>query len=362
MNRPRLSILIPTYNRAGMLVQTLDSLVTQTYLPEDVEVIVSDDGSTDETLEVVERYRERVPSLRVYAQTSNLGGSENWAFLLAKAEGELVFLLCHDDAIAPDFLETCLPLFGDDPKLDMVLGDIELRGPDFEPLSLMTLSTPEGYAEGTGRCLDQLRSHHMIMSTVYRRSTLLAASGWDGQVGSHLDCTAYCRAALRARKTYRIPRPMLYFRVSEGSWSHTLSTQNQAQLARWYRRKLDLLVKDARALHPEIEPEIQAAYRTHARTVLAYLEIELAHHRLTGTRLREAVRELLDVFPESRGDSMVWKVRLASYLGTGWLSALRHATGRPDPYNTTLSLFNSFSNQKPRPAETVGTGATNSSS
>jgi glycosyltransferase involved in cell wall biosynthesis len=359
MNLPSLSIVIPTYKRSGPLRQTLDSIAGQTYLPANLDVIVSDDCSPDDTLVVLEEYRARLPMLRIYPQATNLGGPKNWEFVLAKAEGELVFLLCDDDAIAPDFLETYLKLFGDDPELDMVLGDIELRGPDFEPLSPMPLSTPEGYLDGPTRCLEQLRSHHMVMSTVYRRSTLLDASGWDGQAGSHLDCNAYCRSAIRARKTYRIARPMLYFRISQGSWSHTLKGQ-QGQLARWYRRKLDLLTEDARALHPEVEPEIRAAYRTHVRTVLAYLEVELAHRRLTGTQLREALHDLLEVFPESRDDSLTRKVWLASYLGTGWLSAIRKATGRPDPYAASVSLFNSFPDPKPSPAGSVAAASSRS--
>jgi hypothetical protein len=96
---------------------------------------------------MLDEYRARLPMLRVFPQATNLGGPKNWEFVLAKAEGELVFLLCDDDAITPDFLETYLKLFADDPKLDMVLGDIELRGPSFDPLAPMPLSTPEGYLE-----------------------------------------------------------------------------------------------------------------------------------------------------------------------------------------------------------------------
>jgi glycosyltransferase involved in cell wall biosynthesis len=342
MGTASLSIVIPTYNRSDMLRQTLESIGGQTFLPDNLEVVVSDDCSQDDTKAVLDEYQCRWPFLKVFHQTQNLRHAKNWEFLLSQATGELVYLLCDDDAIAPDFLESYLTLFRNDPNLDMVFGDIELRGPQFDFQAPLPLPTPEGPSDGPLRCREQLRSHHMVMSTVYRKSTLLAAGGWDATVGSHLDCTAFCRTALRARRTYHLARPMFYFRLSPGSWSHKLSTENQRQLAQWYRRKLDLLVDDARVLAPELLPFLDEMYLWHAKTVLGYLEIELGSHRLRGGQLRAAMRGLLNVFPEARYDRLTWKVWLVSAAGTGWLTMLRKVLGKPDPYRSTLALFNSF--------------------
>jgi glycosyltransferase involved in cell wall biosynthesis len=342
MPKPLISIIIPTYNRSATLRQTLDSLLAQTIIPDGLEVIVSDDASPDDTRQVLDGYRERMPYLRVFHQEMNLRAG-NWEFVQSEARGEFIFLLCDDDAVAPDFLESALSAFDADPELDMVLGDIELRGPAFAPLAPLPLvETPEGPADGPTRCLSQLRSHHMVMSTVYRRSTLLAAGGWDGRVGTHLDCNAYCRAALRARKTLRIARPMLYFRISPVSWGRRVSQEQQAQVALWYRRKLDALVDDARALAPQILPELHRMYLRHGRCVLVHLETELAHGRIDGPLARRAARGLLGQFPEARLDPMALKVWLASYLGTAWLSGLRKMLGKPDPYRSSLELFSRF--------------------
>jgi glycosyltransferase involved in cell wall biosynthesis len=341
MDTPSISIVIPTYSRSTLLRQTLDSIAGQTFLPDNLEVVVSNDCSHDDTKEVLDDYQSRWPFLKVFHQTQNLR-TKNWEFVLGEATGELVFLLCDDDAIAPDFLASYLALFRDNPNLDMVFGDIELRGPQFEVRAPLLLSTPEGLGDGPTRCREQLRSHHMVMSTVYRRSTLLAAGGWDSTVGTHFDCTAFCRAALRARQTYRLARPMLYFRLSPGSWSHKLTMENQRQLAQWYRRKLDLLVADARTLAPDLLPFLGEMYRWHANTVLSYLEIELGNHRLRGGQIRAAMRSLLTVFPEARNERMTGKLWLASVTGTGWLTLMRKVLGKPDPYRSTLALFNSF--------------------
>lgn len=343
MQFPSLSILIPAYNRADLIRETLESIARQDLLPDNLEVIVSDDGSKDETSAIVQGYQDRLPGLLLFRQEQNLGGPANWAFCLAQAKGDLVFLLSHDDAIPADFLRTYLELFRDHPTLDMVFGDIELRGPEFQPLQVLALPTPEGVADGSTRLRAQLESHHMVMSTMYRRTTLLAAGAWDAQVGSHLDCNAFCRTALRARSTYRIARPMLHFRISPGTWSHRLSTENQRQLSLWYRRKLDLLHEDAKTLAPELLPFLYQMYARHARIALCYLETELGNRRRDGAEVRKAMDAVLEVFPEGRAERVAWKLRLASYLGTGWLRLARRMLGRPDPYQSDLALFNDFS-------------------
>ena len=337
----RFSILIPSYRRPAMLRQTLASVAAQTALGGDVEVVISDDSPTAETRAEVEAFRDGRGYVRTFEHVENLGGPGNWSFLLDQARGEFVFLLSHDDAIPPDFLATYLALIRERPRLDLVFGDIELRSPDFRPLTVLSAASPEGPADGPSRCRDQLLSHHMVMATAYRRSTLVDAGGWDARVGSHLDCTAFCRSAVRARETYRVARPLLFFRISAGSWGHD-QAKDQRQLAVWYRRKLDLLRDDARSLAPDLLPLLDTMYGWHARTVLIYLETELGTRHLDGPSARAAMRSLLDVFPEGRHDRVAWKLWLASHLGTGWLRLARRLTGRPDPYQSSVALFNSF--------------------
>jgi hypothetical protein len=338
---PRLSILIPTFDRAATLRDTLDSIARLEGLSGEVEVVVSDDASADHTPVVLSDYRDRLPGFRSYRQRANLGLG-NWEFVLREARGELVFLLCDDDAVPAGFLREVFAAFDRHPAADLVCGDITLRGPTFEPLQLLETPTPAGELDGESRCRDQLLSHHMVMATVYRRAVLLAAGGWDRQVGTHFDCTAFCRAALRSRTTVRVPTPLLDFRISPGSWSRRMNRERQHQLALWYRRKLDLLREDAAGLAPGLVAFLGGMYVRHADTVLAGLETELTLGRVSGREARAAARALLEVFPEARRSRMAWKLWACTRLGTGWLRALRRATGRPDPHHGPGALFNSF--------------------
>lgn len=104
------SVIIPTYNRADLLDRCLDSLVRQTF--GDFEVLVCDDGSTDDSRDVAERYKDRL-ELR-YLWDENWGGPARPRNRgIAEARGEWICFLDSDDWWTPDKLEACLPYLAD---------------------------------------------------------------------------------------------------------------------------------------------------------------------------------------------------------------------------------------------------------
>lgn len=96
---PTISICIPTYNRAAMLIELLDSIVAQNM--DRVEVVVSDDASTDHTARVLARYGSRLPLFRYMRQPCNLGVDRNVAAVAAAATGDYIWLVGDDDRIEP---------------------------------------------------------------------------------------------------------------------------------------------------------------------------------------------------------------------------------------------------------------------
>jgi len=97
---PRYSIVVPTYNGAGTVEHTLSSCFAQTF--ENFEVIVVDDGSSDNTLEVLDRISD--PRLVVVSQ-ENAGPAAARNSGMQKAQGEYIAFLDSDDVWYPDFLQ-----------------------------------------------------------------------------------------------------------------------------------------------------------------------------------------------------------------------------------------------------------------
>jgi glycosyltransferase involved in cell wall biosynthesis len=103
---PRFTVGMPTYNRADLLREALESALSQTY--RDVEIIVCDDASKDHTAEVVKRYGHRV---RYHRNPTNIGMYPNFAKAIELASGEYCSLLQDDDLIHKDFVRRALEGF-----------------------------------------------------------------------------------------------------------------------------------------------------------------------------------------------------------------------------------------------------------
>lgn len=98
-SRPRLSICIPTYNRAAQIGETLDSIISQ--LTEQCEIVISDNASTDNTKDVIDEYARRCGQIRHFRQCSNIGSDRNYDYVVQQARGQYCWLMSDDDVLKP---------------------------------------------------------------------------------------------------------------------------------------------------------------------------------------------------------------------------------------------------------------------
>ncbi|MFI5181363.1 MAG: glycosyltransferase family A protein [Thermoanaerobaculia bacterium] len=114
---PRLTIVIPTVNRASLVGRALDSALAQTY--PDVEIIVSNNGSTDGTRAVLDRFAG-APRVRVLHRDSTIPANPHGNFLLEEARGEFFVGLSDDDWLEPGFAASAVAMFDRQPGLSFV--------------------------------------------------------------------------------------------------------------------------------------------------------------------------------------------------------------------------------------------------
>lgn len=103
MVQPLISICIPAYNRADLIEETINSALSQTYT--NIEVIVNDNCSTDNTWSLLEKISRRDSRVKIFSNDENLGAVKNWKKAMEKATGEYALILWSDDLIKPDFIE-----------------------------------------------------------------------------------------------------------------------------------------------------------------------------------------------------------------------------------------------------------------
>lgn len=114
---PRLTVGLPTYNRACYLRGTLDSVLAQTYT--DFELIISDNASTDATEQIAREYAERDPRIRYVRHPRNLGSAFNHTYVIRKARGEFFKWVSDDDLYAPDLFEQCVRALDAHPEIPL---------------------------------------------------------------------------------------------------------------------------------------------------------------------------------------------------------------------------------------------------
>ncbi|HEV7772198.1 MAG TPA: glycosyltransferase [Conexibacter sp.] len=119
MSRPLVSVVVPTYNRAGFVETALDSLLDQDY--DALEVIALDDGSTDETPAVLARIAERTdPGRFNWSRHDNVGQAATINRGLARAKGELLGYLSSDDYLLPGAIGRLVAAAEADPDADVI--------------------------------------------------------------------------------------------------------------------------------------------------------------------------------------------------------------------------------------------------
>lgn len=97
----RLSVCIPTYNRGPFIGALLDSIIAQTDYTCDLEVVISDNASTDTTQQIVEEYRHHFANLTYYRAEENKGADRNFLKVVELSSGDYCWLMGSDDKLEP---------------------------------------------------------------------------------------------------------------------------------------------------------------------------------------------------------------------------------------------------------------------
>ena len=118
----KIDVLMATYNGEKYLKKQIDSILNQTY--QNIQLIISDDCSTDRTREILKQY-EKDDRIKIFYQEKNLGYVRNFEFLLEKVENDLYMLSDQDDVWKKEKIEKTVEKLKNE-GLDLVFGDLEV--------------------------------------------------------------------------------------------------------------------------------------------------------------------------------------------------------------------------------------------
>jgi glycosyltransferase involved in cell wall biosynthesis len=219
---PRVSVIIPTYNRGEMLVEAIDSVLAQTFT--DFEVIVIDDGSKDQTAKLVEPYLDRI-TYRVQ-QNGGVAAARNHGIRLARAE--YICFLDSDDKWKPEKLAKQVAIADAHPEYGLIATEIDGFN-DTGPVA--GRSKASMYKIRNGHVLDQLLFSNWIQtSTVLVPGRCLQQVGaFDEDVGQFgEDWLLWMRIAAEY-PIYFVPDALVLYRMhNENLTSHRPELQYQS--------------------------------------------------------------------------------------------------------------------------------------
>ncbi|MBV5331891.1 glycosyltransferase [bacterium] len=213
MNTPLLSLVIPVYNVAPYLRTCLDSLLAQTR-PID-EIIVVDDGSTDDCPKILDEYADRLPQMRVIRQENGgLSAARNTG--IRNARGVYLAFLDSDDFVAPQMYERLLANAQAD-DLDIALcnayAHFEGREPDRLIYSDVAATGVIAGSEWLRQRLQQGRLLHMVWMHLYRRDFLTRHGFSFIPRLVHEDVIWTTQVLLKAERVRYDSAPLLFYRI-----------------------------------------------------------------------------------------------------------------------------------------------------
>ena len=130
-----ISIALCTYNGSRYLKEQLDSIAGQTRLPS--ELIIRDDRSTDDTVDIARRFAETAPfAVKVHVNSENVGSTKNFELAIEGCSGDIIALSDQDDIWLPQKLERLEAEFAADPGVGLVFSDAELTDEKLAPLGV----------------------------------------------------------------------------------------------------------------------------------------------------------------------------------------------------------------------------------
>jgi glycosyltransferase involved in cell wall biosynthesis len=217
-HHPLVSVIVPAYNAAKYLAQNIESVLRQTY--RNFELLVVDDGSTDDTAEVVARYGDRV----IYFRKPNGGGASARNYGIARSRGEFIAPLDADDYWLPGKLERTMAVF--------------------EKTAADVVFTACTYVDDDGRRLfdyfPRFRKHHLYNdlllrnfipngTVLMRRKIVESIGGYDERIFIPNDWDLWLRLAEVCRIEY-LPEPLTCYRRAASSISLDVERQHREQL------------------------------------------------------------------------------------------------------------------------------------
>lgn len=271
-HQPTVDILIPTYNRADYLRETLQSVLAQTY--KNLKVIVFDDASPDNTSAVVAEFCSD-PRIVYVRHTKNLGMAENWKAVIAAATGDFFCLLNDDDTLETEFVENLVnPLINDENLIlsfcnYWIMNSLGVRlevASDKNSRRFQVDTLVPGRLQNFTYSAIVARSPY-IGATLFRKN-LVSADFIDERAQGFADAWLFYQCAKTGFGGYYIPKRLMNYREHSAGMSRTQCWRQYMTEGNlfWYQQML--ADQDVSSIHSFLQADMPNILTLHGLALL----------------------------------------------------------------------------------------------
>ena len=294
-----ISVVIPAFNAGRFIKRTIDSVLAQTY--RDYELIVVDDGSTDNTGEVVKSYGDKVRY--IYQENAGDGPARNAGIKVAK--GEWIAFLDHDDEWLPEKLQLQMELLNRNPDLRWCGANFyrqsgKRRVTACNPAAVSEGLVDKSYFDNFFAAVLRIGCHFMTSAMVIHREVFEEVGGFDSCWLRAADLDMWWRVAYRFPRIGCLPQPLAILHIDVQDISSTrlrMLTKRGTEARKLIARHLELAA--AQGMLEEFEPLARKTLRSRLETTI---------YRGYRDDSRMIVKQFPTLFP--------WYWRVATYLLT----------------------------------------------
>lgn len=232
-----LSVCLPNYNHAHFIEEAIEAILAQDYTVK--EIIVIDDASTDNSVDIIQRFITPGGPVRLIRNPSNQGPCKSINTGIAEAQGEYVHVAAADDRVLPGFFSGCMNLLKRYPEAGLCASAVKFvdeTGVDQHRPRLWSLDVPHIQAMRARDFLIKkprfLNGNDVLVMdkkqptflagaapVIFRRDALMAAGGFREDLGVHADWFAVHYVAFRYGMCY-LPGMFVDYRIVSTSFGH----------------------------------------------------------------------------------------------------------------------------------------------
>jgi glycosyltransferase involved in cell wall biosynthesis len=230
---PTVSVVIPSYKHEAWIHTSINSVLAQDW--EDFEIIITDDGSSDNTVQQIKSIKDPRIDLKVFKENRGAGLATNYG--ISRARGEFIAILNSDDYFAPKKLSTQVKFLRQHPNIGAVFGWpalVDEQGNAFTQTDHKDFGVFQVANRNRMQWLRQFFDHGNCLchpTVMIRKSCYEAVGLYDARLAQVPDFDMWVRLAMQF-EIYVLPEVLTYFRIQKG-------LQNASA------RRLNVLVRDA---------------------------------------------------------------------------------------------------------------------